>query len=200
MISSRFASYARARMAFCCKTSVAAALVFASVARLTANDIVNAGFETGTYSSWTTSGIPSITSAEAHTGTFSSANVSNDAVSLSFGAIDVTNITELSFWGKRSGGLFHSIVFGYSDLSTQNELVDTIGKGNDWTFVNLTSFLDTGKSLTSFQVFGTSPGPAYLDDFKLETTSRSVPDYGATAMMLAGGLTCLSIFRRRSRK
>ena len=182
---------------FVCKAALAAVLMVASLAPLSANEVVNAGFETGTYAGWITDGTLSLTSLEAHTGMYSSAQQSDGRISQSFAPLDVASIAEFSFWGKRVGGLFNAVQFGYSDLTTSGTIVDTIGGSSDWSFVDLTSFLSPGKSLTSFLVYGTSPGPVYLDDFKLETRSSSVPDRGATGILLAGALACLPMLRRR---
>lgn len=131
---------------------------------------------------------------------YSSAQHSDGRISQSVAPLDVASIAEFSFWGKRVGGLFNAVEFGYSDLTKNGTIVDTISGSSDWSFVDLTSFLSPGKSLTSFLVYGTSPEPAYLDDFKLETRSSSVPDRGATGILLAGALACLPMLRRRFAK
>jgi len=53
-----------------------------------------------------------------------------------------------------------------------------------WTFVNLTADLESGKLLKGFQIYGETPGPAYLDDFDIGVSG--VPEPSTWAMMLLG--------------
>lgn len=85
--------------------------------------IVNPGFETGGLAPWVASmGSPTVTSAEAHSGRYSVAAFGQDAIRQDFAPIAVADVTEVSFWAKRSGGPFNSVTFYYSD-STEFEFV-----------------------------------------------------------------------------
>lgn len=178
------------------RVAVAAAFVAASTCSQAANLFLNPGFETGTFADWTTGSAPVVTNTEAHTGKFSFAGMSSDNISQTFAPVATSSITELSFWGKRIGGLFDLVVLTYSDSSSGNVLVNTIGKGDGWTFVDITGDLDAGKSLSGFQIYGTTPGPAYLDDFNLQA-APAIPEPSTYALMILGLGAIGFIGRRR---
>lgn len=161
------------------------------------NLFINDGFETGDYTGWTSSG-QSVSSSQSHSGSYSSNGLGSNFIYQTFAPISVSDISELSFWGKRlQGGLYDLIEFTYSDSSVSNYLVDTLAGGSvDWSYVNVTSQLSPGKSLSKFLIYGTTAGPTYLDDFKLATTA--VPEPETYAMFLAGlGLMGLVARRRK---
>jgi hypothetical protein len=159
-----------------------------------ANIFVNPGFETGDFTGWTTTG-GVVMNLEAHSGLFSFAGFSADSVSQTFAATATSSILQRSFWGKRNGGLFDLVQLTYSDSSHEDVLVNTLGQGNDWTFIDLTAELDAGKSLVGFLIFGTTPGPAFLDDFNLESV-RVVAEPSSYAL-IALALVAMGFTGRR---
>lgn len=181
------------------KLGLAAALTFAVLSSpAAANVLINGGFESGVFNPWTTGSTPSITSAQAHTGTYSVASFSSDLISQSFASIATSDISEVSFWAKRSGGVFDLVQFLYSDSSSDNVVVNSLGKGDDWTQFDVTSSLAAGKNLVGFQIYGTSPGPAYLDDFVINASTGGAPEPSVWAMLLAGfGAVGVGLRRRR---
>lgn len=147
------------------------------------NVLVNPGFETGSLSPWfADSGSPFVTNAEAHTGLFSNAGFSGDSIRQNFAPIPAVDITEISLWVKRAGGAFDQYSFYYDDNTSGTFLINDIGGGDDWKQHFLTSNLDLGKNLTGFSIFGTTNGPAYMDDFVI------TPSPGASALLGIGGL------------
>ena len=164
-------------------TKTIAAIALASIAGVASaqNILVNAGFETGVLDPWYASNNnPFVTSDEAHSGTYSVAAFGSDEVRQDFAAIAATTITEVSVWIKRAGGPFDQYTFYYSDGSSVNHLLS--GQGDDWQQFDLTSNLDLSKELTGFSIFGTSSGPAYMDDFVITPAPASI------ALMGLGGL------------
>jgi hypothetical protein len=176
----------------------AVALASLSVPAQASNVLTNAGFESGSLAPWTTnSGTPTVTSAQAHTGTYSVAEFSSDQVKQTFSAIATSDISEVSFWALRDGGPFDQYTFFYSDSTSANFLLDALG-ASGWNQYNVTSNLAAGKSLTGFAIFGTSPGPAYLDDFVINT-GAAVPEPSTWAMVLLG-FGAIGFAMRRSRR
>lgn len=175
----------------------ALALALVSVPAEAANVLSNAGFETGALTPWTPSGGPTVTSAQAHTGTYSVAAYGGDSITQTFAAVPTSAITEVSLWALRNGGPFDAYVFSYSDNSTASFTLSDLG-ASGWNQFNLTSNLAVGKSLTGFSIYGTSPGPTYLDDFVIDATS-AVPEPSTWAMMLFG-LGAIGFALRKARK
>jgi len=147
------------------------------------NVLVNPGFETGAHSPWfADSGSPFVTNTEAHSGLFSNAGFSGDSIRQNFAPIPAATITEVSLWVKRLGGAFDQYSFYYDDNTTGTFLINDIGGGDDWKQHILTSNLDLGKNLTGFSIFGTTNGPAYMDDFII------TPAPGAASLLALGGI------------
>jgi hypothetical protein len=169
-----------------------------SVPAQASNVLTNAGFESGSLAPWTAnSGTPTVTSAQAHTGTYSVAEFSSDQVKQTFSAIATSDISEVSFWALRDGGPLDAYTFFYSDSTTANFLLNATGTSG-WNQYNVTSNLAAGKSLTGFAIFGTTSGPTYLDDF-LINTGAAVPEPSTWAMMLLG-FGAIGFAMRRSRR
>lgn len=145
------------------------------------NALVNPGFESGSLPPWfADSGGATVTNTEAHSGLFSAAAFGGDSIRQNFAAIPASTVSEVSLWVKRAGGPFNQYSFYYDDNTSGTFLI--IGSGDDWTQFDLTGNLDTTKNLTGFSIFGTSSGPAYLDDFVI------VPSSGTLALLGMGGL------------
>lgn len=182
------------------KTMCALVVLAGASPAMAANILVNAGFETGTLSPWTTpSGSAFVTNTEAHTGTFSVAALGGDSIRQNFAAVATSSVNQVSIWVKRAGGPFDSYSFHYDDGSSQNFLISSIGAGNDWLFFNLTANLAAGKNLNGFSIFGTSPGPAYLDDVVIDVGRLAVPEPSTWAMLTLGFGLLGGAMRRRSK-
>ncbi len=180
-------------------------LLFGATPVSAGNILVNPGFETGSLPPWFQDSPPgpepwNVTTAEAHSGLYSVTGVGNQRITQMFAAIPTALITEVSWWilqpELRTTG--YSGFFYYSDGSS--EQVGTTFPPNglpNWTFVDMTSELDVGKSLIGFGEWGYSGGGpgedrTYLDDLSVIV----IPAPGSLALL---GLSGLLVRRRRRR-
>ena len=159
-------------------------VTFVGTGSVWGNVLLNPSFETGTLAPWfAESGTPLVTNAEAHTGTYSVSAFSGDEPRQNFPAVSVNDISEVSTWIKRAGGAFNQYTFYYDDSTSQSHVLT--GSGNDWMFFDLTSNLSAGKNLNGFSIFGTTSGPAFLDDFTIEAIPE--PSTGVLVMLSTVG-------------
>lgn len=70
--------------------------------------------------------------------------------------------------------------------------------GDDWLHYNVVTELSTGKVLTSFTLYGTSPEATYVDNMTLLVQTPAVPE-PASALLLIAGLAVLGRGRQRLR-
>lgn len=172
------------------KVALAVVVYVCAGAAVAQNVLVNPGFETGSLAPWFADfGSPFVTSSEAHSGLFSAAGFGGDSIRQDFAPVPAASIDEVSVWIKRAGGAFDQYSFYYDDNTSGTFLINDIGGGDDWKQHFLTANLDLSKNLTGFSIFGTSSGPAYMDDFII------TPSPGAAALLGLGGL--MTVRRRR---
>ena len=145
-----------------------------------ANVLVNPGFETGSLAPWFgDSGAPTVGSTDPHTGTFAAEAFGGDSIRQNFAPVPTSDITEVSVWIKRPPFQFSQYSFYYSDNTSTTHLIQ--GNSSNYDQFNLTSNLTAGKSLTGFSIFGTSSGPAFLDDFVI----NAIPEPAGALLALA---------------
>ncbi|MDP7030462.1 MAG: PEP-CTERM sorting domain-containing protein [Phycisphaerales bacterium] len=158
---------------------------FASTGTASGNMLLNGDFETGQLTPWFASdGTPWITSDESHSGTYSAAAYAGDAIRQDFAAVSTDDIQEVSIWVMREGGAFNQYSFYYADGTTGTHLIDDIGGGDNWTYFELTQNLVVGKFLVGFQIYGTTEGPSYMDDVRID----AVPAPAALALLGIAGM------------
>jgi len=160
--------------------------------------LINPGFETGTLAPWTSNGAL-VTSADAHTGTYSVNADGAEFVRQDFGPVPTSAISEVSFWVKRLGGPFDDVEFFYSDSTTNSALISS--SGNGWMFFDVTADLLAGKDLVALRVFGTTDlqnpsATAFLDDFSIQAQVAQAPE-PATLILFSIGLAGLGFSRRK---
>jgi hypothetical protein len=166
------------------------------------NILVNPGFESGSLPPWFNSNdfcggcTWEATTADAHAGSYSAWVSGNRLLEQDFAPTSTALISEVSLWLKMPDTGVAAIFFRYSDSSTEENIFSIT---SDWTQFNVTSYLDAGKSLAGFGVYGCSGcggrSTTFADDFVVAT--GSVPDAGSSLFLLGLGLVGLRAWRRR---
>jgi hypothetical protein len=163
--------------------------------------LVNGDFETGVLSPWYNarnfcSGtcVPwNVSTANPHSGTYSATDTGNIELRQDFTPTPGANITNASFWTYTDSGV-NAVDFFYTD-STDEEFV-VFSTANTWTLANVTSDVDTTKTLMGFSIWGSGPDHiSYVDDASI--TNNGVPEPGTLVMLGSGILAAAAGLRRK---
>ena len=180
-------------------------LVFA-LAMLTATSafagqlLQNGGFESGSLSPWYnarnfcfgTCVNWNVSTTNPYAGTYSATDEGNIELRQDFAATPGSMITNISFYVDSAAGIDAFDLF-YSD-GTDNEFV-VFPTAGVWTYENVTSFVDTTKSLTGFSIFGASPNiVTYVDNASI---TSAVPEPSSLLMLGSGIFALAGAIRRR---
>ena len=182
------------------KTGVRLAAAVASISLMAVatahadNLLGNPGFESGVLYPWFQApfGDPSgvdwaVSSVDAHSGNFSAVDIGNKELREDIGVPSGAMVTQVSFWMRHPNLSFApaAVDFFYSDATSVQFTV--FSSSTDWQFFDVTSHLDTSKTLVGFGVFGYSAGlgneVTRLDDLAI---SASVPEPSIWGLLLAG--------------
>jgi hypothetical protein len=172
-------------------TAVLAAAVLVAPASA-GNILVNPGFESGVLDPWYQKvdyGGPenwNVTTADFHSGMYSATDRGNKLLAQDFDPVSVEDILEASLWIRNVDASINAIYFEYSDLSTQEELL--FHSNSNWNYWDMTAYLQPGKELISFGIYGVSGGETertYVDDWVLDV----IPGPGGL-VVLSVGLLC----------
>lgn len=177
-------------------------MAVATTPALAVNILSNSGFETGSLAPWYQGadyGGPenwNVTSADAHTGTFSATDVGNKMIRQDFAPVATSLVTNVSFWLKNPDVVINAFVLFYDDSTEGSGLL--FATSADWTFFDVTGSLAVGKNLVGVGVWGYSGGGAgedrtYVDDYVVDV----VPE---PASMSVIGLGIAAFAARRKRR
>lgn len=178
--------------------------VFPAKTSLGQNALVNSGFETGALSPWfqdidfTPGGVDwGVANSDAHSGHFSGVTRGNQRVRQDFSPIPASSVTQVSFWIRHPLGPFvgegPNVPFNFFyDGATLGPEVLLRVNGTEWTFFDVTQFLDRNRMLSGFGLYGytnhtgTDEPPTHLDDVSVQVPEPATMLVGAcvTALML----------------
>ncbi len=181
---------------------ISATALLAVVPAHATNLLSNSGFETGALSPWSQDqdygGAENwnVTNNDAHTGLFSATDVGNKHIVQSFSAVSTALISEVSVWIKNPEASINAISLYYDDATVNEGLV--FAPNGEWNQVNVTSWLQPGKNLVGFGVWGYSGGGSaedrtFVDDAVVEA---AVPE-PVTLSVFGFGLAGILAKRRR---
>jgi hypothetical protein len=165
-------------------SAIVLGLVIGAATGVGQNVLVNPGFESGTLSPWYedfTGGPESwhVTTAQSHSGSNAATCVGNNRIRQDFAATPTDQITEVSFWILQpdTGGSGYAGWFRYSD-NFEEQVGTTFPPTGlpEWTKIDMTAFLQPGRELVAFGIWGYVNGSpqedrTYIDDVLIATGS-----------------------------
>jgi hypothetical protein len=176
--------------------------VFAAVALADTELLQNGDFESGALSPWYnardfcnngTCSQWAVTNTNPHSGTYSAMSIGNFELRQDFTPTPGSQITDVSFWIYTSAPAT-AFDFFYTDNSDEESVI--FAPQNTWTLETVTAHVDSGKTLSGFSIWGSSPSiTTYVDDVSI--TSNAVPEPSTLVLLGGSALALCGTLRRR---
>jgi hypothetical protein len=167
----------------------------------------NPGFESGALSPWfngnnleSGGGVTwHIITSDTHSGTYAVEDTGNIELRQNFSGVAASSISQVSFWLEHPNlvGAALAFDFYYSDSTSVENLLFTSGTG--WEFFDVTSYLNSSKTLTGFSIYGYGGGVTRVDALTI-STGGAVPEPATWALMLLGFAAIGMTLRRQRAK
>jgi hypothetical protein len=164
--------------------------------------LANPGFESGVLAPWTTNGTWVIETTNCHSGSDCASNVGNNYIQQTFAGVPTDGIARITFWMRQPNSGIAGVEYIYSDASSDFNLVFP---GASWSQIDATSYLSSGKTLTTLRIWGYQTGGglptdiSVIDDASIQTV-EAIPVLGwkgLLALALALGVAGAIVVRRR---
>jgi hypothetical protein len=163
------------------------------------NILLNPGFESGSLSPWfqdeTFQGTENwnVTSADAHTGSFSATCVGDRSIRQNFTPTPASQITQIGFWLRQpsvGGTIGDSGSVAVKFFFPGGPITFFRNTSNAWQFYDVTEFLPANETLQGISIFGYSDdfggeNRTFLDDLVVQV----VPEPSAMLLCLLGLLS-----------
>jgi hypothetical protein len=148
----------------------------------------------------------SVSQVTPHAGDNDAVVNGNRLLEQDFAPVDTADISEASLWlrmpvRETGSSSIAAVFFRYGDGTTEENIM-TLVQDNSWQKFDVTSFLDAGKTLVGFGVYGCSgcdaPSITYADDFVVDAGAAPVPEPGTLTLVGIGGAWLAARRRRRN--
>jgi hypothetical protein len=164
-----------------------------------ANILVNPGFETGDMAPWVVGFSGGVDDwhviAGGQSGAFSATAAGNTQIRQDFAPVAGSDVSMISFWmmHPNSGSAPSAVDLFYDDFTFEENLISSTT--TEWEFFDVTSFVNTSKTLVAIGIWGYSSAGGDADRTNLDDVDIEAVPEPASLLSLAG--VSLLLLRRR---
>jgi len=171
------------------------AVAFAGVAGGEAAEVLtNPGFETGSFTPWTTDGTWGIETSNCHSGSYCASDIGNYYIRQTFPGVPGSAVASITLWMRQPDAQISMVILRYSDDS--NDWSGLLYPTASWTRFDVTNALNRSKSLTAIEIWGfvngdTIPDITVVDDVSIQTV-EAVPLLGWQGLLALAALLAIA--------
>ena len=171
-------------------------VAFAGVAGSEAAEVLtNPGFETGSFTPWTTDGTWGIETSNCHSGSYCASDIGNYYIRQTFTGVPGNTIGSITVWIRQPDPQGSLIILRYSDNT--NDGSGPLSPTTSWTQFDMTSVLNRSKTLTAIEIWGfvngdTIPDITVVDDVSIQTVESNVPLLGWKGLLALAALLAVA--------